>query len=289
MTISAFTGEDFVSLFPQILKTILESGQLTSPRSKSTLEASPLVFQVRNPRTRFFDSQITNYPSIILKQVQWISGSVDIQLIQKFDPRITKLVDPHTGLYDGAYGPIIRPQLDFVYRLLLMDSDTRRAIVSIFDVNDQRDGLDIPTTLSLQFLLRKRKLDMITYMRSNDVWGGLPTDVHLFCFIQEVVASWLGVELGEYTHIAGSGHIYDDEIESIKNWLDTSHISQYRIATPPAYESSFDETESELLCFQNWLQFLSNRDPKISEFPVFAGHDPYLRWGIEKIEEYYKD
>ena len=57
-------------------------------------------------------------------------------------------------------------------------------------------------------------------MRSNDVYLGLPHDVFSFTMIQEIVARLLGVEMGDYTHFAGSLHLYDEHADDAACLLD---------------------------------------------------------------------
>ena len=55
-------------------------------------------------------------------------------------------------------------------------------------------------------------------MRSNDIWTGFPYDVFSFTAMQIILAFQLGVGIGEYTHIAGSLHLYErDAISYTKN------------------------------------------------------------------------
>jgi len=88
---------------------------------------------------------------------------------------------------------------------------------------------DVPCTLSLQLLIRDRRLHMVVNMRSNDVVWGLPHDVFSFTCLQEVLMLELreaGVpvdDLGAYHHHAGSLHVYDthfDLMAKVTNWTD---------------------------------------------------------------------
>jgi len=54
---------------------------------------------------------------------------------------------------------------------------------------------------------------MIVNMRSNDLIKGYPNDVTEFQWIQEIIAGWLGLELGTYSHIVGSLHVYDSDLK----------------------------------------------------------------------------
>ena len=50
-------------------------------------------------------------------------------------------------------------------------------------------------------------------MRSNDLWLGFPYDVFQFTCMQVLMSMELGIELGSYTHIAGSLHIYERDFK----------------------------------------------------------------------------
>lgn len=62
--------------------------------------------------------------------------------------------------------------------------------------------------VSMQFLIREGKLNLIVCMRSNDIYLGFPYDIFNFSMFQEYIAGKLGVKLGEYIHVVGSLHYY---------------------------------------------------------------------------------
>jgi thymidylate synthase len=53
-------------------------------------------------------------------------------------------------------------------------------------------------------------------MRSNDIWLGVPYDYFVFTSLQTKMAMELGVDVGEYTHFAGSLHLYKRDLD---RWL----------------------------------------------------------------------
>lgn len=116
----------------------------------------------------------------------------------------------------GAYGPRIRSQMPAVIRRLADDSGSRQAVVVIYDpaTDTYQTRRDLPCTISLQFMIRDDALDMITHMRSNDVYLGLPYDVFQFTQLQATVAACLNVGLGEYHHLVGSMHLYERDLAS---------------------------------------------------------------------------
>jgi thymidylate synthase len=68
-------------------------------------------------------------------------------------------------------------------------------------------------------VIRRRRLHMLAYMRSNDAFIGLPHDVFAFTMLQEVIARTLGVELGEYHHAVGSLHLYNRNRREARRYL----------------------------------------------------------------------
>lgn len=117
-------------------------------------------------------------------------------------------------------------QLAMIERMLLTDPASRQAVIHI---KQPRNLMDYPTkdvncTVCLQFFIRDEKLYMTTYMRSNDLWMGFPNDVFQFTCIQIYLAMKLGVNLGTYTHIAGSLHLYDRDYQvALKNLKETTN------------------------------------------------------------------
>src|SRR5262249_31300879 len=123
------------------------------------------------------------------------------------------------GLLKGAYGPRIRKwnghidQLAKARDVLMKDHTSRRAIIQIYDPSSVQEGdLDIPCTITHHFLIRRNRLNLFTTMRGQDVWLGLPYDVFYNTLLQELMADWLGVELGSYYYRADSFHIYSQDI-----------------------------------------------------------------------------
>lgn len=116
----------------------------------------------------------------------------------------------------GAYGPRIRSQMPAVIRRLADDNGSRQAVVVIYDpvLDTYQNRRDLPCTVSLQFMVRDDALHMVTHMRSNDVYLGLPYDVFQFTQLQATVAACLNMGLGTYHHLVGSMHLYERDLAS---------------------------------------------------------------------------
>jgi thymidylate synthase len=90
---------------------------------------------------------------------------------------------------------------------------------------DTRGHRDVPCTLNYRFFLRNDRLHMHTTMRSQDLWLGFPYDIFAATVLQELLAGWLGVELGDYHHNVDSLHLYEKHTASAANLPDNAQPS----------------------------------------------------------------
>ncbi len=146
--------------------------------------------------------------------------------IEPFSKFWSKIAEPD-GTVNSNYGYCIHDKFDFdqwemVKETLFNDSTSRQAIIHIKEPRNiiKNPTKDLNCTIALQFLIRNGKLDMITTMRSNDIWLGLPYDVFNFTCMQIQMAMELNVDIGVYYHNAGSLHLYTEDLEKLKGGKD---------------------------------------------------------------------
>lgn len=171
------------------------------------------VTVIKDPTQNILKSDIRKLPMrYAVGELLWyLSGNNKLDAIKRYSKAWESLSDDGETI-NSAYGYRIFEQFGFdqweyVKGLLKKDPNTRQAVIHIKDASN-KPTKDTPCTVSLQFLLRDGKLNLTTYMRSNDIWLGFPYDVFSFTCMQIIMAFELGVEIGEYTHIAGSLHLY---------------------------------------------------------------------------------
>jgi thymidylate synthase len=183
------------------------------------------VTVINDPTRNIVKSPDRNLPMrYAVGELLWyLSGSNRVKDISQFSKVWERLSDDGETV-NSAYGYRIFGkfgfnQFQFVYDELDKNPNSRRAVIHIKDpVNYQEHpSKDVPCTVCLQYLIRDRKLHATTYMRSNDIWMGFPYDVFSFTCFQILLAMELGVEVGTYTHIAGSLHLYKRDYCT---WLD---------------------------------------------------------------------
>lgn len=149
------------------------------------------------------------------------SRNITAESISPFSKFWTKIAEPD-GTVNSNYGYCIHDKFGFdqwemVKELLKNNPTSRQAILHIKEARNVVDNptKDLNCTIALQFLLRNGKLDMITTMRSNDIWLGLPYDVFNFTCMQIQMAMELNVEIGKYYHNVGSLHLYKKDVEKL--------------------------------------------------------------------------
>jgi thymidylate synthase len=226
-------------LLRSVYVLLLKSQTRVSTSTKgANREVSGVLLEIKKPTARLSRTETKGTIFSCLGETIWYLAKTDkLDFIEFYIPEYKNYSDDGRTLY-GAYGPRffkMRQQInqfDSVIALLTKKPETRQAVIQVFNAEDILEShADIPCTCTLQFLLRSNRLHMITSMRSNDAYLGLPHDVFAFTFLQEIIARTLGVELGVYKHIAGSLHLYDRDQKSAQNFIDEKW--QEKIEMPP--------------------------------------------------------
>ncbi|WP_421857407.1 thymidylate synthase [Oceanicaulis sp.] len=235
-----FTDNSLDDLLRKVLTRLLKVRSVVSPTKGPNRELLACNLTLNNPRNRLSRSNSKNTLASCLGEFIWYMSKSDrLKDIQYYIPIYDKFSDDGLIVY-GAYGPRIfyrngYDQLSFVIEKLTRKPNTRKAIIQIFDpVDSLQDHKDIPCTCSLQFFIRGHSLHLITHMRSNDAYKGLPHDIFCFTMIQEIVANALGKKLGKYHHLVGSLHLYEDDIESAQSYLNEGWQSIKEMPSMPA-------------------------------------------------------
>lgn len=158
-----------------------------------------------------------------------MAGSDSFKFITYYLPHYTEATASDTII--GAYGPRLLSwkgtnQLDNIVRLLTAKPYSRQAVIQLFDATDlSHKDPNMPCTCTLQFLVRSGALHLITHMRSNDAYVGLPHDFFCFTMVQEVLSRILKIELGSYKHFVGSLHLYEDNRDDATRFIGEGYQS----------------------------------------------------------------
>jgi thymidylate synthase len=214
------------------LKTLnaLKAAQrpLQSGRRESTFELLHVAMEVENPHDRWVTSRYPALnPAFGIAELIWIlRGHNDAEFLNYWNSKLP-LFAGATPQYRGAYGYRLRQhfgldQLTRAARILRTRPDTRQVVLQIWDGSldlplpsgAPRD-LDIPCNLMSILKVREGRLDWFQVLRSNDLFLGLPHNFLQFMTLQEVLAGWIGVEVGTYNQVSDSLHVYKSDMPSI--------------------------------------------------------------------------
>ena len=187
---------------------------------KKLKEIENCVLHVKQPRLYYFSFPYreisTKYANAELKWY-W-SADNRCETIGQYAKMWLRLTDDGVT-NNSAYGYILfkkygKNQLEEVINELKHNQDTRRAVLNISDPTiDRVNTKDMQCTIAVQFTIRNNKLNTTVYMRSNDVYFGLPYDYIFFMSLAYYVATKLELKIGTYTHVATSMHMYDRDID----------------------------------------------------------------------------
>lgn len=166
-----------------------------------------------NPFLHFFES------------LWMMAGRDDVEYLDQFSKNMKTYSDDGKRLH-GAYGRRwvgwwhdlksgqLLNQLEIVAEALKKDPDSRRCVVQMWDPATDlgKSGKDFPCNTSIMFSISiAGGLDMTVINRSNDmIWGAYGANAVHFSFLQEVMASWIGVPVGRYWQFSNNFHAYDE-------------------------------------------------------------------------------
>ncbi len=216
------TLDDLRGSYVNLVKHVAHSGKPVVSRGLATREltAVSLLFpNTLNPLLPVGVGRGVNARLAAIEALQLISGIQRHDLIQAVTPGFDSiLVDQENPDY-GAYGPRIIQQVGDCVDILHTDPTTRRAVIAIWNEHDLTHVGDRPCTVFLQFLVRDNgfgpALELHSYMRSQDVWLGVPYDIFMFSQLQHTVAFILGLPAGQLAHHVTSLHIYETDLSKV--------------------------------------------------------------------------
>lgn len=198
-----------------------------APRGLPSRERLAVQFELLDPRQRvpLVPARRTNIVFNFAEALWYLAGRDDLDFIAYYAPGLRRYSIDGRSLSGTAYGARIfgpgRSRWSAVVDQLVADPDTKRAVLQVFDGAELLvpGNIDVACTLGLQFLLRDGALHCVAFMRANDAYRGMVSDVFSFTFLQELLATQLGVRTGTYTHIAGSLHVYDADEPAVQRLL----------------------------------------------------------------------
>lgn len=235
-----FNGDNISEAWSSAYDYILlaDNSSKQSSRMGNTIEIMKSCFSINNSRDRWlFERQPMISPAFAIAEFFWIlDGSNDSAFINTWNPLLKKYAGDD-NIYHGAYGYRLKYNLNFdqlekAYETLKDNPESRQVVLQIWDgekdlpkTNGQPNSADIPCNIVSLLKIRNNKLEWSQIMRSNDMFRGTPYNIVQFTTLQEIMAGWLNLDIGEYFYFTDSLHIYEKDLESFSKRENLSNLN----------------------------------------------------------------
>lgn len=214
--------------YHQLLQHILDTGTEKSDRT-GTGTISTFGYQMRFDLSKGFPLVTTkkvHLKSIVYELLWFIKGDTNVKYLQDHGVKIWD----EWAREDGSLGPVygkqwrswqgadgkIYDQLQDVIHQLKTNPDSRRIIISAWNVADLKEMALMPCHNMFQFYVANGKLSCQLYQRSADVFLGVPFNIASYALFTMMLAQVCGLAVGEFVHTFGDVHIYSNHLEQVK-------------------------------------------------------------------------
>jgi len=172
----------------------------------------------------------THLKSIIYELLWFLKGSTNIKYLKENDVSIWDEWADERGELGPVYGSQWRSwpsedgnksvdQITDVLNEIKVNPDSRRLIVSAWNVNLIDKMAVPPWHASFQFYLLGGKLSCQLYQRSADIFLGVPFNIASYALLLQLVAKVCNLEPGEFIHTLGDAHLYLNHMDQVEEQL----------------------------------------------------------------------
>lgn len=188
--------------------------------------------------------------SIIHELLWFLNGDTNVKYLQDNGVRIWNEWADEDGELGPIYGHQWRSwpaydgghidQIQGIVDSLKNNPDSRRMIVSAWNVGDL-DKMALPPCHCLfQFYVADGKLSLQLYQRSADTFLGVPFNIASYALLTMMMAQVSGLEPGEFIHTTGDTHLYLNHLEQAKEQLERTPRELPKMIINPRVSSIFD-------------------------------------------------
>jgi len=207
-----------------------------------------------------------------------LSGDNRLETLRYYRPGAAEYSDDGWTL-SGAFGSRLRgingemDQLSAVMKRLVDDPASRRTYSAIIKAEDNlTPSREYPCAAGVQLFLRNDRLTMLTVMRAQQAFTVLPYDAFLFMSMQLLLATQLGVRVGDYIHFSGTFHVYESEQSAIMQTLN-SDLKHATLPSPPQGAGPSSEFIRQLINLESRLRELANNEDRQGLIEVASTDD----------------
>jgi thymidylate synthase len=240
--------------YEQLLKHIYDEGVFKSDRTGTGTKS------IFGAQLRFNLSE--GFPLVTTKKVHLKSIIYELLWFIKGETNTKFLTDNGVSIWDewadkeGNLGPVYGyqwrswptpdgkhiDQLSEVIEMIKKTPDSRRMIVSAWNVADLSKMALMPCHAFFQFYVADGKLSCQLYQRSADMFLGVPFNIASYALLTLMMAQVCGLQPGDFVHTFGDAHIYSNHFEQVELQLSRDPRPYPTMKINPAVNSIFDFT-----------------------------------------------
>ena len=239
--------KQYLDLLDHVIKTGTEKSDRTGTGTKSVFG-----YQMRFNLEEGFPVLTTkklHLKSIIHELLWFIAGDTNVKYLNDNGVRIWNEWADENGNLGPVYGSQWRSwtsasggkidQLSNVIESIRKSPDSRRHIISAWNVGELEKMALPPCHLMFQFYVADGKLSCMLYQRSADIFLGVPFNIASYALLTLMMARVTGLAPGEFVHVLGDAHIYLNHIEQVKLQLTRNPFPLPNMMINPAVNDIF--------------------------------------------------
>ncbi|MBU6248439.1 MAG: thymidylate synthase, partial [Xanthomonadaceae bacterium] len=235
-----------------LLRHVLEHGTEKSDRT-GTGTRSVFGWQMR------FDLR-DGFPLVTTKKLHLRSIVHELIWFLRGDTNIAYLKENGVSIWDewadahGDLGPVYGAQwrswptadggavdqIRWVVDEIRRNPDSRRLIVSAWNVGELPKMALMPCHTLFQFYVADGRLSCQLYQRSGDIFLGVPFNIASYALLTHMVAQVCGLEVGDFVHTLGDAHLYNNHVEQAQLQLTREPLPLPTLRLNPDVRSIFD-------------------------------------------------
>lgn len=188
--------------------------------------------------------------SIIYELLWFLRGESNVRYLQENGVRIWNPWADENGDLGPVYGVQWRAwkaangheidQITQIVEQIKTNPDSRRLIVSAWNVGELEDMALPPCHMTFQFYVVNGRLSCQLYQRSADIFLGVPFNIASYSLLTMMVAQVCGLQPGEFVHTLGDAHLYLNHLEAARTQLTRSPLPLPTMEINPRVNSLFD-------------------------------------------------
>ena len=256
----------------ELLRHVLEHGDEKSDRT-GTGTLSVFGWQMR------FDLA-QGFPLVTTKKLHTKSIVRELLWFLRGDTNIGYLNEHGVGIWDewadanGNLGPVygkqwrawelgngrIVDQIAWVIDEIKRNPDSRRLVVSAWNVADLPKMALQPCHALFQFHVARGRLSCQLYQRSGDIFLGVPFNIASYALLTHMVAQVCGLQVGDFVHTLGDAHLYKNHLEQAREQLTRAPLPLPRLQLN-AQVKSIDDFRYEDIAIENYQSHAAIKAP----------------------------